>query len=40
MEEGYNACKRKSFRSKLEVFYNLKITKPQNKETIHGIMIK
>lgn len=40
IEEGYNACKRKSFRSKLEVFYNLKITKPQNKETIHGIMIK
>lgn len=39
IEEGYNPCKRKSFRSKIEIFYNLKITKPQNKETIHGLKI-
>lgn len=38
--EGYNSCKRKSFRIKLSDFYKLKITKPKNIETIHGIKSK
>ncbi|AIY81372.1 hypothetical protein U728_2922 [Clostridium botulinum 202F] len=38
--EGYNPCKRKSFRMKLLDFYKLKITKPKNVETIHGLKIK
>lgn len=38
--EGYTPCKRKSFRMKLLDFYKLKITKPKNVETIHGLIIK
>ncbi|NFE96156.1 phage/plasmid primase, P4 family [Clostridium botulinum] len=38
--EGYNHCKRKSFRVKLLDFYKLKVTKPKNVETIHGLKIK
>ncbi|WP_077394047.1 hypothetical protein [Clostridium saccharobutylicum] len=37
--EGYNPCKRKIFRMKLLDFYRLKITKPKNVETIHGLKI-
>lgn len=35
--EGYNPCKRKSFRMKILDFYSLRITKPKNIETIHGL---
>lgn len=38
--EGYNSCKRRSFRSKVLDFYNLKITHPKNVETIHGLKFK
>lgn len=37
--EGYNSCKRKSFRMKILDFYKLKVTKPKNIETIHGLKI-
>lgn len=35
--EGFNSCKRKSFRMKVLDFYRLRITKPKNIETIHGL---
>lgn len=38
--EGYNSCKRRSFRMKVLEFYRLKTTNPKNIETIHGIKSK
>lgn len=38
--EGYNCCKRRSFRMKVLDFYNLKTTNPKNVETIHGLKSK